>query len=119
MLQLIGGPLPHLRLPLPAPTPVEIQPSTPAPPTATSDPTMTEHPDRDTVTLQRWAKETQWSERARLALPWRFGLGTAIRGSELPDGVAEWAKKHTITDRARLLLPWKWGLLPRSMEGRW
>lgn len=70
--------------------------------------------------LRDWATSTTWTERIRLALPWRLGLAELVaREGELPCDVRDWAKDHRWVERARVALPWRWGLLPRAMEGRW
>lgn len=73
------------------------------------------------ITFRGWVKDHRWSSRARLALPWRLGLGRVLRDdrSDIPAAVREWVKDHRWNDRARLALPWKWGLLPKAMEERW
>lgn len=112
-LQLLSGPLPSARPPLPVLAP----PASPAPaPAPDPDPEPEPTPAES---VHAWAKTSRWSDRTRIARPWRLGLRRAIQRGDLPDGVAQWAKQHTITDRARLLLPWRWGLLPRAMEDRW
>lgn len=78
---------------------------------------------RGALGLREWVKDQRWPRRARLALPWRFGLLGRVLADDgpdaLPPAVKAWAKDHGWTDRARLALPWRFGLLPRAMRGRW
>lgn len=69
--------------------------------------------------LREWASSTRWAARARVALPWRLGLGKAARRGDLPVEVLAWVRQHRIRDRARLAAPWRWGLLRRVMGERW
>lgn len=73
--------------------------------------------------LRTWVEDKRWAQRARLALPWRFGLLAEVMAPDgpdaLPPAVRAWVKDHPWADRARLALPWRLGLLPRAMRGRW
>ena len=122
-LALAGSPLRDVRPPPPdtepkpaTPKPAQGTSPAPAPPPAPDPAPREEH---DSRSFEDWVRATRWPVRARLALPWRLGLGAALQDDGVPDGVTSWVKEHTIRDRARLLLPWRWGLLPRAMKERW
>lgn len=111
------GPLPVAMIGPPPAQPVVER--VPPADTGVAAPARAGTPASDLADLRSWAKSQRWATRARLALPWRLGLGDAVSSGTLPDGVVAWVRDHRITDRARLVLPWKWGLLPRAMEDLW
>lgn len=113
-VHLVNGPVPSLRI---TPTAVP-EPSVPVVTTAAGGRRRT-LVGAPTGSVQEWARASTWTERAQIAVPWRFGLRASIADGAFPPDVAAWATRTPVVERLRMVLPWRWGLLPRAMEGRW
>ena len=72
----------------------------------------------DLVAVEAWADAHRWSQRSRLACPWRLGLKHALtRGSlQLPPEVRRWATSTVFRDRLWVALPWRAARVRRRTE---